>query len=695
MNVGQPKKLTLAFDQNGATTHPMISFPILERLDIHNYGLFPGANASEPGLHVQFQSGLTLVLGANGLGKTTLVTILYRLLTGPYDIPRLSSRSQLGSIDLEPRPLQPAERAVFARRVADGAKNSSARLSFRLGGHLIEIERRLKDLTLTHFSIDGRSRDTNELFSFHTELPKLAGIWSFSDWILLLRYLVFYSEDRQALVWDASAQRQVLRFLFLSAEKAIHWTRNERDILELDSHIRNVNFVVTREVRALSEVQAKLEESSGVRTTLETLEGLQQIDFEQRERLQESVTQADSRRHDARLRMLKAEQERETRYRAAERAKLMAIEARFPGKTDTARYILAQLMTKFDCLVCGQSAPQAAVQLEQRIEDSRCVVCGSELSTLNERVPATTLVDLRVKKGLEELEEFEPELAESRRQFRELDSEYSQISDQLADLNAKVLTRAAEIEILIGRLPPDEIEIHQQRTELGAMRARIEVLRRELEEKRQAFSAFIEEESRVMSGHSAEIQDSFAHYAEGFLLEECSLVWSPRSTAIGQGGAKIAFPNFELDMTGSDFPSPVRRTGPEQVSESQREFIDLSFRMALMQVSSNGTGGSLIIDAPESSLDAVFVIRAANVLTRFAAPSRGNRLVIMSNLIEGELLPTLIRGAAPAGSGVERIVNLFSVAEPTSASRQLSQEYKSILDNLIDAITNSATPKET
>ncbi len=60
----------------------MINLPVFDRLDVTNYGLFPGKQ-DEPGLHVPFIPGLTLVLGANGLGKTTLVTMLYRMLTGP------------------------------------------------------------------------------------------------------------------------------------------------------------------------------------------------------------------------------------------------------------------------------------------------------------------------------------------------------------------------------------------------------------------------------------------------------------------------------------------------------------------------------------------------------------------------------------------------------------------------------------
>ena len=60
----------------------MVNLPILQSLDVVGYGLYPGDSPSNPGLHIRFAPGLTLVLGANGLGKTTLVTMLYRLLVG-------------------------------------------------------------------------------------------------------------------------------------------------------------------------------------------------------------------------------------------------------------------------------------------------------------------------------------------------------------------------------------------------------------------------------------------------------------------------------------------------------------------------------------------------------------------------------------------------------------------------------------
>ena len=98
----------------------MINFPVFEHIDISGYGLFPGTVDSE-GLHINFRPGLTLVLGANGLGKTTLINIIYRLLTGPFDISGLKSKSEVGYGSLSPTRLSYQERRTFGARVMDGA----------------------------------------------------------------------------------------------------------------------------------------------------------------------------------------------------------------------------------------------------------------------------------------------------------------------------------------------------------------------------------------------------------------------------------------------------------------------------------------------------------------------------------------------------------------------------------------------
>lgn len=663
----------------------MINFPIFEKLEVEGFGLYPGSKSS-PGAALEFKPGLTLILGANGLGKTTLITILFRCLTGPYDIPALISRADLGNSSLKVALLGPSAKAIFAQRVTDGARDATARLTVRIGAAELVIERRLRDLALTSLMIDGVAHKTDEVAGFQRAIADLVGVWSFGDWILLLRHMIFYFEDRRELVWDSSAQRQLLRTLLLPATVAQTWTEDERAILELDSRMRNLRFAAYREEQALTEVEVKVRRSGDVREELKTLEALQSTDIAEREKFDKAFVELDRRKQAARLALLKSQQERESRYREFERAKLRAVEARFPKKSETARYILEQLFAEADCLACGNHVPKAALLLEERIAHSDCVVCGSDLSTDTIEVPPAKLADRRVKKAQTSLEAIEPQLREAEEQQKLTETEFDKSRLKLAELDAAISTRTARIDLLVQRLPPDQQDIHKQRSELASMRSRVETLNKELTDKRTAFSAFVDSQSQGMAQKSAAIMSTFSTFAKGFLLETVDLVWAPQRARIGQSGEPIEFPAFELNMTGTNFATAVRRNGPEAVSESQREFIDLAFRMALMQVASADGRSSMVIDAPESSLDAVFVTRAAEVLARYADPTRANRLITTSNLVEGELIPELLKRSAPSGDRISRVVDLFKIAEPTAAIRELGGEYKRILKALFEKV---------
>lgn len=168
----------------------MIKFPVFERLEVTNFGLYPGTS-SAPGLACTFNPGLTLILGANGLGKTTLITILFRLLTGPFDIPALMSRADLGNASLKVTGLGASAKSIFAQRVTDGARDALARLTFRIGTDNLIVERRMRDLALTNFTINGVVQKTDDLLTFQPSIARMVGLWSFGDFILLLRHMIF------------------------------------------------------------------------------------------------------------------------------------------------------------------------------------------------------------------------------------------------------------------------------------------------------------------------------------------------------------------------------------------------------------------------------------------------------------------------------------------------------------------------
>lgn len=362
----------------------------------------------------------------------------------------------------------------------------------------------------------------------------------------------------------------------------------------------------------------------------------------------------------------------------------MVLKEHFPSASETAAYLFAHLITESECLVCGNDVPEVASSLESRIVKSQCIVCGSSIQTLTSEDSVTTdLSDERLKINMQRLAKAERRVKDSGAQLRKAEAAYQEVQNSLHELDTTISRRRDRIESLLQRLPPEEAELHQQRKELSSLHQSLEVLKRELDSEREKFVKFISSVKDALLRSPKQIQENFEKYAQAFLVEECSLVWSQRGEKVGQLGPVIEFPVFEMDMTSASFHSPVRRSGPDQVSESQREFIDLAFRMALMAAADPEYGATLVIDAPESSLDAVFTHRAAEVLGRFASSEQDNRLLVTSNLSDGKFVPQLLAecGHDDLDDVGDRLIDLFEVAEPTAAVRSLIDEYKKAREN--------------
>jgi hypothetical protein len=89
---------------------------------------------------------------------------------------------------------------------------------------------------------------------------------------------------------------------------------------------------------------------------------------------------------------------------------------------------------------------------------------------------------------------------------------------------------------------------------------------------------------------------------------------------------------------------------PSRCSESQREFIDLAFRMALMETAAGADGDAmLVLETPEASLDSLFVTEAGALFRRFAAGggALGNVFIASTNLNNEGMIPALFGAVTP------------------------------------------------
>ena len=341
--------------------------------------------------------------------------------------------------------------------------------------------------------------------------------------------------------------------------------------------------MVGREERHLTRALVRTSDAPSLRAELQSLEELQEPDQILLEELEGMTDELDRQRQEARLHDLQAKQERETRFRALEYAKLAAIDARFPGKLETGRYILAHLMAESYCLVCGSHAVDAAQYYAERLDSGRCIVCDSSLSQAERVADSLRIADEAVTRVERSLKIADREVVASTGAREGAETDYNKNITDITRLRSEIATRSARLSEIIRALPPGEAALRRQRVELTSIRSRLATMKTELAKERAEFRDFIARCTEDLLSSSEEIVKLFTEFAGKFLSESISLSWKTRPETVGQGGESIPFPAFELDMSGGDFVDTVRRSGPGDVSESQREFIDLSFRMALMR----------------------------------------------------------------------------------------------------------------
>ncbi len=659
----------------------MVNFPLIESLSVEGYELYPGTS-EKPGLQAAFLPGVTLILGANGLGKSTLVHLLFRMLGGNAEL-KGSGFDGLGSGQLEVRSLYPHELRVFAARVGDAAAHGRATVRLTAGTTRLELTRELSSLTLTALAVDEEVLEPDEE-NFRQSIVAASALDHFLDWILVLRYLVFYFDDRRSLVWDPTAQRRLLPLLFIPTTRTDPIRELTNRILVQDSAVRNLNATLVKQEREMRAQERAQNLQPTVKAELDVLTARRASETDRLEELQSKVVPLEAARSEARLSYLQAVERRESLAVELDRIRIDHVRAAFPSSGESAAYILTHLMADADCLVCGNTAPDAAAALRARIETDHCAICGSELAKSHQIRPDGAEVQI-LRSKLADARLAEDSAFDDRQRADRL---FAETLADIAQLENSVNSTSRQIDLLESRLPESARTTNKRREALAALRAGNEIARENVFSLKAELTTLVDKQNLELSAYKDSIKAQFEHHAQDFLVEDCALVWTSHPEQIGQLGHGIQFSVFQIDMGGGSISGLTRRAGAQQVSESQREFIDIAFRMALIGVAGANTAGSIVIDAPESSLDAVFAPRAANVLTSFA-PSDGNsRMIITSNLVDGQLIPQIAARAGIEDANSERVVNLFETAAKTAALRKYDAEYSAALRRAFKAPDN-------
>ncbi|MBM2886743.1 AAA family ATPase [Chromobacterium phragmitis] len=660
-----------------------INLPVIEQLTVNNYSLYPGIDHT--GLDLSFTDGVTVIAGINGIGKTTLLTLLSRMLLGPTD-PEKAMRN-IGRVSQ--RKLVNLDRFdFFASRVPEVLdEESTATLRFQLGGEEITVTRHMRNMTLKNVTISGTPFSPETEIALIEELARRAGLLSGYDFHVVIRHLQFFNEDRPHLLWDPGSQFELYKILFFDESIASSLNTTFAKIQSIDTDYRNRRHQLNKRRDSLSPSSR-----SPATIELETLDKMieaarqsyQKVneDFlrkrDQFDALQKTMRSLDTQAEDAQIELAELEQQ------LTQQDAMFILQA-LPTLGDKERFLMQGFSTGCGCFVCGSKSKNHIGNISEKTRSGHCFVCDAPVSSpdtenvtpISARAVQTT--EAQIDALLTSVVNIDAQRTATEQELARLTAEFRQAANERANL-------LQNLDALNAQRPNSTVEPFSLQGEIEREEEALRLLAEELKAQTASYRKTIEEAQTRMDEFREDLRRRLTDYATAFLQEQVSVSFNnetPFKPATGVG--EVHIPSFTINMTSSTHRVAHERRTSNSVSESQKEFLDLAFRMSLLDIVSHEGATMLVIETPEASLDSWFMRRAAELMRRFA-PEAGNhrrKLIATSNINGTVMIPALLGLINENGSinklPLERKDHLVNLLKLTPQSATLREDKASLL----------------
>ena len=655
-----------------------IYLPELQRIHIKNYTLYPN------GLDYTFDfiKGVNLVLGGNGMGKTTFVNLIKYAIIGNYKNRFDFRRTYLDRMILR---RQENSASYFSNRmdasvITDGDK-PFVELSFRIHDAEFLVRRDLQEIRLISCLVNGETISGEQisqakyeklseeekkpylLYKYEKEVEKYSNI-TFDDLIVFVNEVLFFGEDHKTIMWNnsSSGSIDVQNELFNKYFNDPKLDEGRQEALRHAKYFDSLSRHRSEDMRAIKKVLDKIDEAKKQKHSndiplriielkekiSEASAMLKQLQKEQKERvsrietLENEINLASSRVVETERKKAKLESQRNSQI----------WETVHPSYYKFERNIRLNHI----CPLCNKPNESLASKVDSKPDN--CFLCDSPL----EKHAADNLtqiykdVQATLNSTYNYINEKKREINRLENEVKEGDSRFETQSVYVRNLNSAL----RELQFANSQEIPNGGEIQPFLDEM-------ERLQREKEEYQQKSMAESNRATEISNRMVAEVTENVLHfsnifssYAEQFLGVECKLTY----TKLGD------------DVTERFYPviAGITRQNEEELSESQRFFIDHSFRMTILTFFYQRPT-FYIVETPDSSLDISYEHNAAKVFLQFL--EKPNTIIITSNLNNSTFLRYLIENS----EGYVDVVGLLDIAKQSmiqNSSEQLKGLYNEI-----------------
>lgn len=655
-----------------------IYLPELISIHLRNYTLYPN------GLDYSFDfiKGVNLVLGGNGMGKTTFVNLIKYAIIGNYKNRYDFRRTYLEKI-IQRR--QENAATYFSNRmdsnvITDG-KQPFVELTFKIHDAVFHVKRDLQEIRILSVEVNGRTIDGEQitqakyeklsetekqpylLYKYEKEVEKYSNI-TFDDLIVFVNEVLFFGEDHKTIMWNnsSSGSIDVQNELFNKYFNDPKLDEGRQEALRQAKYFDSLSRHRSEDMRAIKKVLDKIDEAKKQKHSndiplriielkekiSEASAMLKQLQKEQKERvsrietLENEINLASSRVVETERKKAKLEDQRNSQI----------WETVHPSYYKFERNIRLNHI----CPLCNKPSESLASKVDSKPDN--CFLCDSPLEkhTADNLTQIYKDVQATLNSTYNYINEKKREINRLENEVKEGDSRFEAQSVYVRNLNSAL----RELQFANSQEIPNGGEIQPFLDEM-------ERLQREKEENQQKSMAESNRATEISNRMVAEVTENVLHfsnifssYAEQFLGVECKLTY----TKLGD------------DVTERFYPviAGITRQNEEELSESQRFFIDHSFRMTILTFFYQRPT-FYIVETPDSSLDISYEHNAAKVFLQFL--EKPNTIIITSNLNNSTFLRYLIENS----EGYVDVVGLLDIAKQSmiqNSSEQLKGLYNEI-----------------
>lgn len=584
--------------------------PKLEYMDIEGYDLYKCP------MVIDFNKKLNIVFGTNGLGKTTLLTMIQYAIIGPYCGAQKSRN--YGGEQKKRRPIY--EKGFFRNRMNEINKQAFVRIRFTINNDKYDVKHSLYKHSLISAVCNGRKIEGEEInyetyenkffskknisldkyliYNYHQQLMKSTGLPDENSLIVMMNEIMFFTEDRDYIFWNEDTSKLLIAKYFMDSEKYLKYEEAQQLVKMFDSQARLKTYEMSFIKKFLGNEPSKKKEEIDRDECLQKLtETSRDID-----KYKESL-------HKMNGQLYKLDQERiENRIQYEQCMKKISdldnewYKNLFPDEYQEKYKRYESAISHKRCPFCGSEGVVSPKHIDQ------CFFCGEKI----EIKESIDLKELDIQKRNKEIERdilqsnfevLKGEISTLRKKIRNSENELNELLD--AENNLKIQLDQAE----------DENYKKYQKLELEKKE-----LLNELEKAKSTERKMRKEIDKGVDGVFQEYYRVFKKYASSFF----GINQPVNLKLVGNKEDRL----FKIQLNGSD------RETYYDMSESQRIFLDLSYRLSILDFFH--LNSYFICETPDSTLDLIFEDNAVRTFANYI--SAGNSLILSANARNSTLI---------------------------------------------------------